>query len=412
MGLWYAVGLNEAGGIIGLPPQEGASELGTLGFFFSNDMVWFYIYYIISALLFTAFCFKFLPHRWQIWSVATSAFILFVTAFSVQIGVALNNWRRPFYDKIQEALTGDTKGTVEASELYALTFDFLIIVTVWIVIAVLNRFVVSHYVFRWRTAMNEYYTTNWKKLRHIEGASQRVQEDTMRFAETTESLGINALDSILTLVAFLPILYVLGENITALPLIGAIPAPLVVAAVFWAVFGTLLMIFAGIKLPGLYFKNQRVEAAYRKELVYGEDDKGRAEPPTLGELFGHVRKNYFTLYFHYAYFNMVRYSYLQADVIFPTLIMVPTIAAGAIGFGLYQQIRTAFSQVTNSFQYLINAWPTIVELLSIHKRLKSFEAAMDGEPLPEIDQEYIKTRGLVPNVEILEQEEDVPKKSQ
>ena len=26
----------------------------------------------------------------------------------------------------------------------------------------------------------------------------------------------------------------------------------------------------GVKLPGLNFKNQRVEAAYRKELVFGE----------------------------------------------------------------------------------------------------------------------------------------------
>ena len=50
------------------------------------------------------------------------------------------------------------------------------------------RFFVSHYVFRWRTAMNNYYMANWPRLRHIEGASQRVQEDTMRFARTMEGL--------------------------------------------------------------------------------------------------------------------------------------------------------------------------------------------------------------------------------
>lgn len=43
--------------------------------------------------------------------------------------------------------------------------------------------------FRWRTAMNDYYTANWDKLRHVEGASQRVQEDTMRFATIMEDLG-------------------------------------------------------------------------------------------------------------------------------------------------------------------------------------------------------------------------------
>ena len=43
-------------------------------------------------------------------------------------------------------------------------------------------FFVSHYVFRWRTAMNDYFMAHWPRLRHIEGASQRVQDDTMRFS--------------------------------------------------------------------------------------------------------------------------------------------------------------------------------------------------------------------------------------
>ncbi|WP_308385058.1 SbmA/BacA-like family transporter, partial [Enterobacter roggenkampii] len=54
-----------------------------------------------------------------------------------------------------------------------------------------NNFFVSHYVFRWRTAMNEYYMANWQRLRHIEGAAQRVQEDTMRFASTLEDMGVS-----------------------------------------------------------------------------------------------------------------------------------------------------------------------------------------------------------------------------
>ena len=72
----------------------------------------------------------------------------------------------------------------------------------------------------------------------------------------------------------------------------------------------------GIKLPGLEFHNQRVEAAYRKELVYGEDHEDRANPATLRELFGFVRQNYFRLYFHYLYFNLARGIYLQSDNIF------------------------------------------------------------------------------------------------
>lgn len=399
MGLWYGADFSQAGGIIGLPPQDGADQLATVAYFFSNDMIWFYIYYALSILLFAAFWFSYAPHKWQVWSILVSGFILFTTAFSVQTSVALNNWRRPFFDTIQNALTGETKGTVPSSEIFLGIFDFLQIAFIWIAVLVVTRFVVSHYIFRWRTAMNDYYAENWHNLRHIEGASQRVQEDTMRFAETVESLGVNAIDSILTLIAFLPILYTLSASVTEIPILGAIPAPLVQAAIFWSVFGTALLAIVGIKLPGLYFKNQRVEAAYRKELVYGEDDYDRAKPPTLAELFSDVRKNYFRLYFHYMYFNVARYFYLQADNVFAIILLVPTISAGAITFGFFQQTLSAFGQVSNSFQYLVNSWSVIVELLSIHKRLKAFEAAMNNEPLPDIDEEYIQSKGIVPDMD-------------
>jgi peptide/bleomycin uptake transporter len=194
----------------------------------------------------------------------------------------------------------------------------------------------------------------------------------------------------MTLIVFLPILFSLSGYVSELPIIGEVPHALFWLAIFWSAFGTVLLAVAGIKLPGLNFKNQRVEAAYRKELVYGEDHADRAQPATVKELYRNVRTNYFTLYFHYLYFNVARYFYMQADAIFLLIVLVPTIVAGKITYGIYQQIATAFGQVSNSFQYLVNSWTTIIELLSIHKRLKAFEAAIDDEPLPEIDQRYLE----------------------
>jgi len=93
------------------------------------------------------------------------------------------------------------------------------------------------------------------------------------------------------------------------------------------------------------------------------------------------------MYFHYAYFNVFRGMYLQADNIFAYVILIPTIAAGKITFGILQQILTAFSQVSNSFQYLVNSWTTIIELLSIRKRLVAFEASLTGQELDRIERE-------------------------
>ena len=396
--IWYSYN-EQIGEFLGFDLAPAAPVIG-LGHFLTDSFLLFYLYYFSCGALFAAFWFRVARHPWQWWSIVGSILILFSTYFSVQVSVAINNWRRPFFDLVQNALGGSaSKGTDEievtkseeaisavSTDLYDLILIFAEIAFLAIFVFVITRFFVSHFIFRWRTAMNDYYTAQWETVRNIEGASQRIQEDTMRFAEIMESLGVSIVDAVMTLFAFLPVLWALSVHVTELPIVGEIAHPLFVASLVWSVFGTGLLAVVGIKLPGLFFKNQRVEAAFRKELVYGEDDANRAQPPTLKELFANVRKNYFRIYFHYMYFNVARMLYIQADNIFVYILLVPTIAAGAITFGILQQILTAFSQVSNSFQYLVNSWTTIVELLSIYKRLASFEAAIRHEPLPAIDQ--------------------------
>ena len=341
---------------------------------------WFYQYFLITMGAFVAFWMWFSPHPWQRWSVAGSALIFFTNFFLVQLDVMINGWFGSFYDLVQQAL--GEPGSVGIGAYYAEIATFLFIAMPYVIVAVLFRFFVSHYVFRWRTAMNDYYMAHWHRLRHIEGASQRVQEDTMRFAQITEGLGVNFLDAVMTLIAFLPLLWTLSANVTELPLIGEVSQGLVFTAILWSVVGTAIVAAAGIRLPGLQFNNQKVEAAYRKELVYGEDHLDRAQPPTVAELYADVRRNYFRLFFHYTYFNVVRISYLQVGNLVPYIALAPTIVSGAITLGVMQQIIRAFGRVEGSFQYLINSWTTIVELLSVYKRLKAFEAAIAGMPVP------------------------------
>ena len=345
--------------------------------------VWSYIYGFLCYAGFAIFWMRYSPHRWSLWSVAGSALIVFVTWFQVQLDVMINEWFGRFYDIIQKALA--EPGAVSAQDYYAQLATFLTIAMVFITTAVLNAFFTSHFVFRWRTAMNDRYVDLWKRVRHIEGASQRVQEDTMRFAAIMESLGTRLIDAVMTLIAFLPILWGLSSHIKEIPVFGEIAFALVWVAVLWSVFGTGILALAGYRLPGLEFRNQRVEAAFRKELVIGEDREDRAQPPTLGELFGNVRRNYFRLYINYLYFNIVRYGYLQAGVILPYIALGPTIVAAGFTLGVMQQIIRAFGRVENSFQFLVNSWTTIVELMSIYKRLAAFERAIAGDDLASIE---------------------------
>jgi peptide/bleomycin uptake transporter len=313
----------------------------------------------------------FLSRRWLPWSLLGTLLILAATWYRVNLDVQINEWFGTFYDIVQKML--GKPGSVTLPEFWGQLMTFGKIAMVYVTIAVLLDFFIKHYIFRWRTAMNSYYMAHWERLRNIEGAAQRVQEDTMRFARLMESLGVDFMNSVMTLIAFLPILWGLSMKVTELPWIGPVSHSLVWVAIGFALAGTVLMAVVGIRLPGLEFQNQRVEAAYRKELVYGEDDPGRAAPAVADSLFASVRFNYFRLFFNYLYFDVVKWSYLQFGVLVPYIALGPTLVTGLITLGLMQQIVRAFGRVEQSFQYLVLSWTTVVELISVYKRLRAFE---------------------------------------
>ncbi len=77
----------------------------------------------------------------------------------------INGWFGTFYNMVQQALGKPGSVTLEAFFGQLWTFGW--IAMVYIFTAVLTAFFTSHYVFRWRTAMNEFYVEHWQRLRHI-----------------------------------------------------------------------------------------------------------------------------------------------------------------------------------------------------------------------------------------------------
>jgi peptide/bleomycin uptake transporter len=353
---------------LGIQPTEAEPDP-----FFSPDKVWLYQYMLMTGYLFAVPWYFFGDNRrWFWWSVVGSITIMEVVFFNVQISAWLNDWYGDFYNLIQTALA--TPNSVTFDEFMGFILTVAVVLVVNITMLVLNLFLTSHYLFRWRRAMTFQYMANWKLLRHVEGASQRIQEDTRDFSRNVEVLGVNLVDSLMTLIVFLPILWGLSQQVTELPWIGPVDGGLVWVALISAAFGTVLLWVVGIRLPGLEFHNQRVEAAFRKELVYGEDYDEHAKPLAVRDFFKNVQRNYFRLYFNYLYFNIARYAYLQGAVFIPYIAMGPSITTGVITFGVFQQVLNAFGQVSDSFRYLVNSWTRIIELISIYKRLAGFEA--------------------------------------
>ncbi len=310
----------------------------------------------------------FKSRRYALWAWGGMATLIIALVVQTRLNVAINDWYKTFYDLVQNA----TAHTLD--EFWAAIALFLKIAMPYVLLATAISFFASHWVFRWREAMTFGYLGLWRACASdIEGSSQRIQEDIYRFAKITESLGLQVLRSVMILIAFVPILWGLSSGVEIEPL-RQIPGSLVWIALAVSVGGLVVSWFVGIKLPTLEYDIQKREAAFRKELVFAEENKRDfALPERVAELFSGVRASFFRLFLHYGYFNVWLISFSQFMVIVPFIIMGKGLFTGAITLGVMIQVSNAFSQVRESFSVFINNWTTITELRSIHKRLREFE---------------------------------------
>ncbi|EPH4678846.1 putative transporter [Campylobacter coli] len=387
----------------------------------------------------------FASKKWALWAYLGLFLLLFFLYMQTSLNVAINSWYSDFYNVLQkpkiELLDSNTtqkaeekfennasliqeanqkaqenfqkaniinkgalyyyqslleyffnsramieKESYSASDFYALILVFLAIAIPYVLIATINIYFASVYAFKWREAMTFSYLKFWKnKDDNIEGSSQRIQEDTYNFSKIVESLGLSFIRALMTLVAFIPILWTLSDVVSkalfanlsensSFYFLKNIDGLLVYVALLISLGGLIVSWFVGIKLPGLEYNNQKAEAAFRKELVYAEDNrKEYAKNETMIELFTGLKFNYKRLFLHYGYFNIWLILFEQMIVIVPFLIMAPGLFAGAIGLGIVMQINNAFNQVRSSFSVFITNWTTITQLRSIYKRLKEFE---------------------------------------
>jgi peptide/bleomycin uptake transporter len=313
----------------------------------------------------------FLNKKWLLWSWGGGSLLVLSLLIQVTITVKINQWYKGFYDILQKP----TESSLNI--FWDKIFEFVYLALPYVILATFTAYFTRLYAFRWREAITFDYMPIWTSGRvKVEGSAQRLQEDTMRFARIVESLGLQIVRAIMTLIAFTPILWSLSDKVV-IGFLKDIPGSLVWVAFLTSLGSMLVSWFVGWKLPGLEYNNQKVEAKFRKELVYGEDDRDTyAKPDTILQLFSGIKFNYHRLYLHYGYFDIWVNLYDQFMVIVPYLVMAPGLFTGAITLGFVIQVSNAFQRVHGSFSLFTHNWTTITELRSIHKRLAEFEIAI------------------------------------
>ena len=386
----------------------------------------------------------FLDRRWgDVWFAWFGLLVVISQAFfSSYIKYAVNTWYTGFYDLLQtsgSALlanstvaaaaafnTTNTSGvhhalTLEESrtQVWERLKEFGWIVLPAVIVSPSAKWVKSNWALRWRMALMRSYISSWDaNIAPIEGASQRLHEDTQRFATGLQSFLALMLDSAMTLVVFTPILFKLGGKVTApsasLHVLGR--GWMFFVATSSAAIGLGVAMVAGRRLVDLEISNQRVEAELRRELVVLEATPSEICPPVVApsvEILGQGKRahgggdappavvvpaalgvlgppapfferlwtalvdNYTALYRNFWYLNLWLYTFDQLMIVAPYLLVAPLLfaedPAARITLGTLVQTSNSFGRVFDSLSVVSENWGGINEWRSTLVRLRQFE---------------------------------------
>jgi peptide/bleomycin uptake transporter len=306
--------------------------------------------------------------KWRYRAYGGSGAILILLLVQLKVALTINELNKRFYDVWADP------GRHYLAEAYAAILPFLWTGVTLVLVSTIASYVTSKFVLWWREAVTFHYLDLARTSQaQLEGSSQRMQEDVARFTKVMETIALTVVGSMFTLIGFVPILWALS-NAVQMPLLAAIPGSLVWVCFLTGMGGFLISWLVGSKLTVLEYENQVVEAAFRKELVYCEDDPHLyAEQQQFQDLFGSIRTNLNRLYFYNALFDLWKHFYLIHVWMVPFLVLASGLFMGLITFGVMMQVNDAFTRVNNTVSQFIQNWQIITEVRSIYWRLGEFE---------------------------------------
>lgn len=317
------------------------------------------------------------------------ATIIVLTLGAVALDVRLNSWRGDFYNALQN---------YDEGEFFKQIGIFALLAGIWIVCRVYARYLNQMLQIRWRRWLTEQYVDRWLGNRTYyrlqltsqgtDNPDQRISEDLNQFCVGTLGLGLDLLNSVVTLLSFMVVLWDISGPL-ALPLgpLGTVTIPgyLLWLALLYAIAGTWATVKLGQPLVRLNFFQQRYEADFRFSLVrlrenaesiafYGGEPR---EKDVFRSRFARVFDNFWGLMQQTKRVGWLTSGYAQAAVVFPYLAVAPRYFAKAIDLGKMMQIAGAFDAVQGALSYIVSSYTDIAQWQSVVARLAGFRQRME-----------------------------------
>ena len=347
------------------------------------------------------------------WAWGLLAAVIALNLFSVFLNVRFNFWRNDFFNTFQN---------MDEAGFFKQLGIFTILAVLFITTGVYSTYLQQMLQIRWRRWLTRRYLQDWLEGKayyrlQLTGSAtdnpdQRIQEDLNRFTDTSLTLTLGLLNSVVTLFSFVGILWALSGPLTV-PLGSmwiTIPAYMVWFALLYAIFGTYGTIRIGRPLVALNFAQQRYEADFRFSLVRLRENaesialysgEPREHTIFLGR-FTHVVDNFWAIMRRIKALGWWTNFYTQFAIIFPYLVSAPRFFSGAIQLGGLMQIADAFGQVQTSLSFVINsytsgtgandtgiaAWRAVVQrLIGFDDRVRAIAAEAQGKQPIDVERE-------------------------
>jgi putative ATP-binding cassette transporter len=321
-----------------------------------------------------------------------AAFILLGAVIAIElslvaIDVLVNQWNNRFYNALQDRNW--------ANFVYE-TGYFCVLATINVILAVYQLYLNQWLQIRWRQWMTRRYLGEWlHEANHYrmqlqgdaaDNPDQRITDDIKLFVQMTIGIGLNLLNSIVTLLSFVVILWSLSAQ-AHLNFFGTavvIPGYLVWCALIYAVAGTVLTQWIGSPLVRLDFEQQRVEADFRFNLVRVRENSEQiallrgegAERGRLWTRFSSVIENWYAIMTRTKRLVAFTASFDQAAVIVPYILVAPAYFSDRIQLGGLMQSASAFGSVQKALSFFVAVYRELAQWRAVIARLDGFEKAI------------------------------------
>jgi vitamin B12/bleomycin/antimicrobial peptide transport system ATP-binding/permease protein len=214
-----------------------------------------------------------------------------------------------------------------------------------------------------------YYQINAQK--QIDNPDQRIAEDIQSFTRTSLTLLLSILDSVITLVSFVGVLWAISSSLS-LVLVG------------YALFGTIVTVLLGRRLIGLNYNQLQREADFRYGLVHLRDNAesiafygGESqELVSVGQRFARAINNYHVLIGWQRNLDFFTTGHSYFVRILPYVVVAPLYLAGKTDFGAISQATIAFFQIFGALSIIIGQFELLTAFAAGINRIAVFDETL------------------------------------